>query len=283
MIPDTYEYRKPQTLAEALTLREQGALCLAGGTDLVVQLRNEEKTPSLLIDLKAIPELQGVRPTEEGLFIGAATPIQDVIEHDAVRRYQALVEGGGILGCYEIRQRATIGGNICNASPSADTLPGLLVHGAQALIATHAGQRTMPLDDFLRAPGTVALTGEELLMGVVLPAVSPGVQSRFYRRSRVKGMDLASVNVAVLCDRDTSSVRIAIGAVWPTVRRAQVAEQILSSAPFSAELLREALDALECTLAPREGSLRATPQYKRSMVRSFIELGFTEMMGGEYV
>ncbi|MDR0350958.1 MAG: FAD binding domain-containing protein, partial [Coriobacteriales bacterium] len=119
MIPDSFEYQRPTSLDEALSLKEQGAVCLAGGTDLVVQLRDEKLKPSMIVDIKALDELKGIRRGEDGLFIGAATPAQELAEHADAQCYRALVEGASVLGCYEIRQRATVGGNICNASPSA--------------------------------------------------------------------------------------------------------------------------------------------------------------------
>jgi CO/xanthine dehydrogenase FAD-binding subunit len=281
MIPASFAYHRPTTLTEALELKAQGALCLAGGTDVLVKLREEKIAPSALVDLKAIEEMRGIRTEGEGLFVGAATPIQDLVEHPALAPYQALVEGGGVLGCYEIRNRATIGGNICNASASADTLPGLLVHNASVRVASLAGTRTMPLGEFLLDLGTVALKEDEVLLGLVLPTPPPDAKSRFARASRVKGMDLAGINVALYYAPEGPEYRIAIGAVWPTVRRMTEAERLLRGRPFSPDTLTEGIGAILKDARPRASSLRATPDYKKAMIQVFIERGFADIIGGD--
>jgi CO/xanthine dehydrogenase FAD-binding subunit len=285
MIPTTYSYAKPSTLEEAFALLEtEGTVLLAGGTDVLINLRNEKIEPNQVLDLKGLEELKGIRPEGDKLFIGATTSVQDVAESPLAQPYQAVVAGASQLGCYEIRLRATIGGNICNGSPSADTVPGLLVHDAQVILASKEGRRTLALSEFLVGPGKVDLSDGELLVGILLPAQTANAAntaSRYYRRTRAKGMDLSGLGVAVYHGEGPSAFRIALGAVLPTVARMSEAEALLNGAPFTPELLDEVLAGIVASVAPRKGSLRATPEYKKAMIPVLIKQGFLEIMGGE--
>lgn len=281
MIIGDYAYLKPTSL-EALyaALAQPDSHVLAGGTDIVLALRDDKIKPSAVVDIKAVPELRGIRQQGDKLFIGAAEPVQAVVEHPLTQPYTALVQGAGHIGCYEIRRRATIGGNICNGSPSADSVPGLLVYDAEAVLVSAEGRRVLPLCDFLLGPGRVALAPGEVLLGVLLPGVAEGSQSRYYRLSRVKGMDLSGLAAAVYCE-GLSGFRIAFGAAWPTVARARKAEAILNSAPFSTALLTQAANAILDEVKPRRSSMRASPEYKRTMIPQLIKMGIEEMNGGE--
>ncbi|MDR1531463.1 MAG: xanthine dehydrogenase family protein subunit M [Clostridiales bacterium] len=304
-------YEKPATLEELFSLMKllpegPGVKLLAGGTDLLPQLRagrsgpEAKERPILIIaDIKRIQEFNGIHETDKGLFIGAAETMRAVAEHPLVRRYQALAEGAGRMGCLEIQNRATIGGNICNGSPSADSLPGLLVYDAKAVIISEAPdgtaprERTMPLERFLLGPGKVDLRPGEALRAVVLPRPPENSQSRYYRRTRVKGMDLSGINAAIYCESPEpkagaaawpaacglTGFRIAFGAVWPTVARARMAEDILNSEPVTRQSFERAAEAVLADMKPRESSMRATPDYKRAMIPVLIEMGISEMGG----
>lgn len=280
MILTDYRYEKPRTLQTLFDLmREENAKLLAGGTDFILQMREGKAAPSLVIDIKGIEELRGIYRIGSRLFIGAAEPVQSVVEHPLTQGYRALTEGANSLGCYEIRWRATIGGNICNGSPSADTVPGLLVYDADAVLLSASGERTVPLESLLLGPGRVDLRPGELLRGVLLDEPRAGSQSRYYRRSRVKGMDLSGLSAAVYCE-GFSAFRIAFGAAWPTVARAKDAEKILNGAPFTRELLDEAMRAILEDIKPRSSSLRASPDYKRAMVPELVKIAIVDMNGG---
>ena len=280
MIVSDYRYERPATLPTLLELAAQeGAKLLAGGTDLLLVMREERVSPTLVVDVKAVEELRGIYPTQDGLFIGAAEPAQAVVEHPLTQVYQALVEGAGHIGCYEIRQRATIGGNICNGSPSADSLPGLLLYDADVHLVSLQAERVIPLERFLLGPGKVDLRAGEVLKGVLLKTPPEGSKSKYYRRSRVKGMDLSGISAGVYCE-GLQNFRIALGAAWPTVARARKAEEILNSAPYSGHLLEEAVAAIVNEISPRSSSMRASPEYKKEMIPVLIKMAIEEMNRG---
>lgn len=285
MIISDFDYVKPECSTELFAaLSKPGSVLLAGGTDLLVQMREGKRSPAHVIDLKGIPELKGIYQEGDQIFIGAAETIQSVVEHPLTQAYGALVAGAGFIGCYEIRCRATIGGNIANASPSADTLPGLLLYDAEVVLLSEQGPTVLKLEDFLLSPGKVALEAGHVLAGVLLPVVHKESKSYFFRASRVKGMDLSGLSVAVygVCSNGAlpTNIRIALGAVWPTVARAHQAERLLNSAPYSDELLDTALKALKEDINPRKESLRATPEYKRAMVEHYLRRAVQAMREG---
>ncbi len=282
MIVSDYRYERPVTISALLELAvQEGAKLLAGGTDLLLLLREERLHPTVVVDVKAVEELRGIYPVQGGLFIGAAEPVQAVVEHPLAQVYQALVEGAGHIGCYEIRQRATIGGNICNGSPSADALPGLLLYDADVHLVSLHSERIIPLERFLLGPGKVELRPGEVLKGVRLKTPPEGSKSKYYRRSRVKGMDLSGISAGVYCE-GLQNFRIALGAAWPTVARARKAEEILNSAPYSEQLLEEAAAAIVNDISPRRSSMRASPEYKKAMIPVLIKMAIEEMNGGAW-
>ncbi|MCL2695048.1 MAG: xanthine dehydrogenase family protein subunit M [Clostridiales bacterium] len=280
MILNACPYEKPTTLQRLLELNQTpGAKLLAGGTDLVLVMKENKAEPALLIDIKNVPELHGIYAIPGGIFIGAAEPIQEVVEHPLTQVYHALVEGAGRIGCYEIRLRATIGGNICNGSPSADSVPGLLLYDADVVVAGRSGTRVSTLESFLLGPGRVDLQEGEVLLGVNLKTPNPNAKSKYYRCSRVKGMDLSGISAGIYCE-GKSNFRIAFGAAWPTVARAKAAEEILNAGPYTPERLQQAIAATLETVHPRRSSMRASPEYKRAMVGELIQMGIEELTGG---
>ena len=204
------------------------------------------------------------------------------MEHPLTQDYHALVEGAGHIGCYEIRNRATIGGNICNGSPSADSVPGLLLYDADVRLVSLQGERTLSLESFLLGPGKVDLRSGEVLQGVTLKPPVPGGRSKYYRRSRVKGMDLSGLSAAVYCE-GFKNFRIALGAAWPTVARARKAEEILNGGPYSDRLVEEAANAIVNDISPRRSSMRASPEYKKAMIPVLIRMAIEELdQGAQY-
>ncbi|MBC7234279.1 MAG: xanthine dehydrogenase family protein subunit M [Chloroflexi bacterium] len=251
-----FEYQAPATLEEAVALLQkwgERARPLAGGTDLIVQLRRGMRQADLLVDVKRIPELTAIRydPTE-GLILGAAVPCADVADHPAVRAYYpALVDGAGIIGGSAIRQRATVGGNLCNASPSGDAIPPLMVLEARAEIAGPKGRRSVPVSSFCLAPGRSALAADELLVSLRLPPPGPREGARYLRFTPRGEMDIAVVGVAAWVRWDESytrisAARIALGAVASTPLLAQeAAEALIGREPDEAALAQAARLAQE--------------------------------------
>ena len=168
----TFEYVAPNSLAEAVSLLESaGPLAhpLAGGTDILPQMRYFRVHPTLVVDVKRIPELRRLGFAGDGLHIGAAVSLADIAAHpDVTRLYPAIAYSCGLVGSVQIRNRATLGGNLCNAAPSADTVPGLICLGARAVVTGPAGTREIPVEEFNIGPGETVLGTGELLVKVVV-------------------------------------------------------------------------------------------------------------------
>ena len=194
-----FRYARPTSLADALALLrdvpEARALC--GGTDLLVGLRKGTVSTPLVVDLKRIADLPaGIEAQDRTLRISATTVLSDVIADERVRdHFPALVESARVVGSIQIRNRATLAGNLCNASPAADTAPALLVYGAVVELVGHAGRRRVPVDDFFVGPRRTLLRPGELLSAVELPLPEGPLGSGFERMTRRRGVDLATVSV----------------------------------------------------------------------------------------
>lgn len=197
MIGD-FVYTKPRTLAEALqALRDEGSYLLAGGTDLLVQIRSGRHSPRVLVDLKGIEELYGIEEIGDFIRIGPLTTINQILNSSLLKPYTALLDGAGVLGCYEIRHRATAGGNICNASPSGDVLIPLLLYEPVLVVEGFAnGRREIPIEKFFAGAAKTVLARDEILTGILLPK-SDNCKSLYRRKSRVKGMDLSSISMGL--------------------------------------------------------------------------------------
>ena len=223
------QYLRPESLDELLTLLHThgaGARLLAGGTDLLVRMRkgpaftqgfgDAAGTPIVLIDLKRVGELRADVTEREGhLRIGARAVMTDVIGHRQVREhFPALVEAAQVVGSVQIRNRATLAGNLCNASPAADTAPALLAYGASLNLAGANGSRQMPLDEFFAGPGRTVLAPGEIVASIDLPLPTERTGGAFGRLARRRGVDLAIVNLCCVV-RESGDLRFAFGAVGP--------------------------------------------------------------------
>jgi CO/xanthine dehydrogenase FAD-binding subunit len=213
-----FAYAAPRTLAETFDLlgEQPGARLLGGGTDLLVGLRKRTIAAPVVVDLKRVVELDaGVEVAGDVIRIGALATMTDVGGHPAVvDRFPALVEAASVVGSIQIRNRATLAGNLCNASPAADTAPPLLVADARVELVGPRGDRTLPLDEFVLGPRRTALAPGELVRSVVVPLPPHPVGSAFGRITRRRGVDLATVNLACSVGPD-GAVRFAYGAVGP--------------------------------------------------------------------
>ncbi|RMF90391.1 MAG: xanthine dehydrogenase family protein subunit M [Nitrospinota bacterium] len=268
-----FQYFAPRSLEEALSLlsryREQ-AKVLAGGTDLFLRMRTRVFQPDYVIDLKRIPELQTFHfDAEQGLVIGALTLHADLAKSDLVReRYAPLARAAQVVGSYQTRNRGTIGGNICNASPAADTVLPLLAYGGKARLASMRGTRQVPLEEFFLGPGKTCLQPDELLVEVQLPVPPPHTGGGFQRRTR-SAMDIALVNACTVLTLDgevCTAVRIALGAVAPTPLRAVRAEAVLRGQVITPTLIQEASEVARQEARPIS-DVRSSAEYRREMVR----------------
>ena len=272
-----FEYHAPTTLNEALALLRQhgeGARPLAGGTDLVVQMKeNATKfaAPSHVVNLLRIPELTGIDFNQnDGLRIGAGTSMMEVVQSPIIReRYTAIAEGAALVGSYQTMNMATVGGNLCNAAPSADIAPPLLVFDAEAVIVGPSGRRSLPLEEFFFGPGKTALASGELLAEVRVPVTSAGTGSAYDRHTPRKQMDIAVVGVAAaltLANGRIERARIALGAVAPMPMRAGRAEAQLEGETLSDEVLARATDAAVEECSPIS-DVRGSAEFRRHIVR----------------
>lgn len=214
-----FDYVRPNTLDSVLMLlsaRGSEARLLAGGTDLLVRLRLGHIQPSLVVDLKRVASLRAdVEQVDSFLRIGARTVMTDLIRDERLRRhFPALVEAAAQVGSVQTRNRATLVGNICNASPAADTAPALLVHGAVANLIGLTGGRRVALTDFFLGPGRSALKPGELVQSVDLPLPSGASGAGFSRVTRRYGVDIATINVCCLVSA-SGETRFAYGAAGP--------------------------------------------------------------------
>jgi carbon-monoxide dehydrogenase medium subunit len=233
------------------------ARVLAGGTDLLIRLRDGTLTPALVVDVKRIPEMAPRITDEDGwVRISAGTTMTAVMESSLIRKsFPALAESARYVGSVQIRNRATLAGNQCNASPAADTATPLLVYGAVVVALGPGGERRIALDEFLVRSGVTALTAGEFVTAIELPLPAGRVRSAFQRRTRRRGHDLASVTVSVAIG--DGGVRLAYGSLGPRAR-------LLAGGSGSAdELLERAIS--EATPSPT--SMRAGPEYRLAMLR----------------
>ena len=266
-----FEYTRPGSLAEAVALladRGQDARVLAGGTDLVIRLRDGSLAPALVVDVKRVPELApGIRVDGGSLVIGATTVMTDVAADPLVRLHApALAEAAAVVGSVQIRNRATLAGNVCNASPAADTVPALLVHGAVVVAVGPGGMRRIPMDDLFVRSGVTTLLRGELVTAIELPLPADRIASAHQRRTRRRGHDLASVTVT--CGVDAAGVtRVAFGSVGPRPLLRLDQTGILAD-PASPDEARAAIfELIFADASPSVRSMRAGPEYRLAMLR----------------
>ena len=237
-----FDYYRPASLAEATALLDEhgdGGALLAGGTDLLVQIKEGHRNPTYLVALSGIAELAELRFSEgEGLRIGAQVLMQDLADDATVReRFSALSDGAEIVGSYQTRNMATVAGNVCNAAPSADVSPPLSVLDATVHIVGANAERDTPIDEFWTGPGKNVLEPAEIVAYFAVPAPPDRAGSYYERHTPRKEMDIAAVGTSVYVELDGSGVctkaRIALAAVAPTVIRTSQAEAALVGSEIS--------------------------------------------------
>ena len=280
-----FEYLVPGTVFEACTLlQEYGAEAkiLSGGTDIIVRMRDGHWKPQYLIDIKRIPALNLITYTaQEGLTIGATATLNEIAGSDIVQeRYPVLAEGAHSVGSLQVRNRATLVGNICNASPLADTAPALLVYNATVTIASPAGERTLPIREFFTGPGTTVLQRGEIVTKIMLPPMA-NARGCYYKHARRKAVDLASVGVALLVpENPADGVRIALGAVAPVPVRAEKTEALLNAQTITAAILPRVQETIFADISPIS-DIRSSKEYRYTIATVLIQRGLKEILGLE--
>jgi carbon-monoxide dehydrogenase medium subunit len=270
-----FEYLAPKTVDEAIHLLSRHgreAKPIAGGTDLVLKMKRREEVPRYVIGLKNIPGLDTIEYNDgQGLRFGPLVTIHDMETSRMVREKSPILsQAASTIGSAQIRNLGTVVGNLCNALPSADMIPSLIVLGARVKIAGKKTEKDIPVEEFLTGPGKTVLTHDELVVEVQVPCPPPHSGGVYIKHAPREAMDLAIIGVATLITLDEgmcSQVKICLGNVGPTQIRAIKAEDILKGKPFSAELVRQVSEMASEEARPRS-SIRSSAEYRKEMVRT---------------
>ncbi len=297
-----FHYLKPHSIDEALALLNQygnRAGLIAGGTDVIVMIKQKKMAPEVLISLQGIPGLDQIE-FNGGLRIGPMVTHRAIEKSEMIRKqFPALTDAADVLGSVQIRNVATIGGNIVTAAPSADTAAPLLALGAQVKLKSAKGKRTIPTEQFFTGPGETVLQKDEILTEILIPHPLPNTGSAYWKHQRRGALDLPILGVAVLLSLDKATVacsdllctaspistvlhslegeevvckevRIALGVAAPTPMRATKAENLLRGKKISDELLDEVAEAAAKEAQPRD-SIRGEAWYRRDMIRVLVK------------
>jgi carbon-monoxide dehydrogenase medium subunit len=270
------QYFLPNTLEEALQLLNQvpgQARVIAGGTDLLLDLQQGRRPPAeALVDVTEIPELKGIHTREEAIYLGAGTTYREILDSDLLKIHaQCLLQASEKIGGPQVRNVATIGGNVAHALPAGDGSIALIALGSEAQIASQDGSRWEPLEDLFEAPAKPAFDPcREILVQFRFPRKKVGESSAFMRVMRPQGVAIAILNMAIwMRQSDTGTleeVRLAIGPAGPKPFRATQTEQVMRDKRWSGEVFHEALSVLEGEVQLRTSPHRATKQYRRHLL-----------------
>ena len=269
-----FQYLAPHKLDEAAILMAEhagSAQILAGGTDLLIFMRDGRKSPDVIIDAKKIPELTRVQLDADQLTIGAAVSCRTIWEHPEIaERFPALTDAATLIGGIQIQGRATFGGNLCNAAPSADTVPPVIVYGAIAHIISARGERDVPVEEICTGPGRTSLAPDEILVSLSIPAPPANSGAAFLRFIPRNEMDIAVANAAARVDLDDSgatfkTARIAIGAVAPTPLFVEAAGAALSGKPVNDASISDAARIARDASTPIN-DMRGTIEHRKQLV-----------------
>ncbi|HYJ24287.1 MAG TPA: xanthine dehydrogenase family protein subunit M [Acidimicrobiia bacterium] len=255
-----FEYQRPQSLGEASDLlRKDDSVALAGGTDLLVALRHRAVRPALVVDLKSVSDIaEGIEVEGDRLRIGGRVVMSRLTRNQHVgRHFPALAQAAAVVGSVQIRNRATLAGNLCNASPAADTAPALLAYGATVIASRPDTTRSIPVEEFFTGPGTTVLERGEIVTAVELPIPPTTIGSAFARVTRRRGVDLASVSLACILD-PSGRARFGFGAVGPT--------PLLAESTFDELATDEGWSRLLAVTSPIT-DVRAGAEYRRAMLQ----------------
>lgn len=282
-----FQYFNPSSIVDAELLLDtygEKAKVLAGGTDLIVQIKNNEIDPTILIDLKKIPELTGIDSTNNnGYIIYPLTTISEIESSKSIKNhYPILSESAKTIGSIQIRNRATIGGNLCRAAPSADMVPALLVLEAQLKIRKLNNEKTIPLEEYFVGSGKTVLKKNEILAEIIIPNNLSKNIGVYIKNGPRQTMDLATVGVAVFTAIDPSnstcnSMKIGIASVAPTPFRARKAEKILMGNKMTPLLIKEVAKVASYEVKPIT-DVYGPDWYKREMVEVLVKQAIIEAL-----
>lgn len=275
-----FEYFNPTSLKEASELMVQngeGTHILNGGTDLITQMHEGLTTPKAVVDIKKIKELHSIRYDEgKGLTIGACVTLNELGEKEVViEKYPFLAKAAMTVGSRQVRNRATCIGNICNASPLADTATPLLALDAEVNIYGPEGTKTVSIHDFFVFVRKTCLKDGEIVQSVFIPEIKENSKGTFIKISRRKEVDLSTVCGTVL--KTDKTYRISCGAVAPTPIRLRKTEEFLNGKTINKETIEEAVEIAKQEVSPID-DIRASKEYRKEMVGVVVNNGLTELM-----
>ncbi len=283
-----FEYFAPKSLPEACALmaaHDGDARVIAGGTDLLLKMKAGRLAPKVIVNIKRLAELRGITAVSgqpSAVSIGALTTLEEIRRSALIReRYPALAEAANTMASVQIRNLATVGGNVCNAAPSADLAPILIALNAVAVIVGVKGERRAPLDEFFTGPGRTILTAGELLKAIEVPP--PSGPSVYLKHSPREHMDIAVVGVGVAARINAGqceSARIVLGAVASIPLRARAAEDLLIGQPLTADNIARAAQIAAEEAKPID-DVRGSAWYRRKMVEVLVRRGLTKIGGIE--
>ena len=265
-----FNYESPSTLADALKLMKahgEKARPICGGTDLMIQMRAGVRQPDFIVDIKRIKEMRELKfSAKSGLKLGAAVSCIDIAENEDMRRnYPGLTEAAHLIGSLQIQNRASVGGNLCNGSPAADTTPALIALKAKARICSSRGEREVPVEEFVVSPGRTVLKPGELLVQLLIPAPAPHSSDAYLRFIPRNEMDIAVVGVGAsvtLASGAVKAARIGLGAVAATPLLAEKAAESLIGKKLDEAALNTAA-RLATEIASPIDDMRGTAEYRR--------------------
>ncbi len=267
-----FEYVAPSKLADATALLAKhagSARVLAGGTDLLIFMRVGRRTPDVVIDAKKIPELTQLELASDQLTIGASVTCREIWENaEIAAKFPALIDATTLIGGVQIQGRASIGGNLCNAAPSADTVPAIIAHGATAHIANSSGTRDLPVEEICTGPGQTSLADDEILVNITVPMPPAGASAKFLRFIPRNEMDIAVANVGSYVELDGNTIksaRVAIGAVAPTPLFVEAAGNSLAGKTISDEAIAAAATIAREAASPIN-DMRGTVEHRKQLV-----------------
>ena len=272
----SFEYSTPSSIKEAcallLELGDKGKV-LAGGTDLLVQMKQKTVDANHIVSLKQIGSLNYTKDDNGWIRIGAMTPLQDIVDSKLIREKIGVVaEAASQIGSVQVRTRGTIGGNVCNASPAADTIPPLICLDAILTILGPSGERKTKIESFFRGPGKVDLQYGELVTEIGVRVPEQNTKSVYLKLGRRKAVEIAIVGVGatgVVRNGRCESIRVALGSVAPTPIRAKKAEEVLKDGPLGSERILSASDEAGSECRPIS-DVRGSASYRRKMVKALV-------------
>ena len=263
------KYFRPNTINNYFAISEdigkQYFTLFAGGTDLIPRYERGQKLPEVIIDLKKLPDFTGIKKVGDNIEIGAGTTIEELKNNDLIKtHFNALFQSTTDFGSVQIRNRATIGGNICNASPAGDTLPALYAFNAKLILRNKNGDRTVPIDEFILGPGKTAIKNGEILQAVIIPLSNS--KSIFYKLGLREAMAISVVNFAIIYEQ--TLLTIGLGAVAPTIIKLTGLEKYN---------IDQILEEVDNAISPID-DIRATAQYRRKVLQNMLRFELSKII-----